>query len=159
MLPDEERRAPSRLEVEADLRLRITGVGADLKVGPYDTGGASESANHQAVPRRQHFVVEMRARAHRTSVLQFRARPRERSLHLRARLRGGMHRFVYLARCVDEMFVDELVLRIERRVAVWEDAVAGPKNIRIVSEDFPDLLVAPDVEGTFHLVRRTRRRT
>src|SRR5262245_38904960 len=96
----------------------------------------------------------MRAWARRTALLQLDAGARERCLHFGARLRGGRHHFVYATGRIEEILVDELILRIERSVAVGQDAIADSEDVRILAEDFLDLLVAPDIEGTLHLVRR-----
>ena len=48
--------------------------------------------------------------------------------------------------------MDELVLRIERRVAVRQHAVADAEDVGILAEQLVDFIVPPDVEGALHLV-------
>jgi hypothetical protein len=64
------------------------------------------------------------------------------------------HHLVDAAGGVEQVLVGELVLRIEWRVAVGQDAEADAKHIGVRTEHLPDLLVAPDVERPLHLVRR-----
>ena len=95
----------------------------------------------------------MRPRTQRPALEQRRARACERGLDLLARFRRRRHHLVDAARGVEEILVDELVLRVERRVAVRQHAVADAEDLGILAEHLPDLLVAPDIEGAFHLVR------
>ena len=59
-------------------------------------------------------------------------------------------------RRVEQVLVDELLLRIERRVAVRQNAVARFEHQAASPKLRANLLRRPDVEGAFHLVRALR---
>src|SRR5204862_6715253 len=92
--PDEERRASCRR------RVPILG----------DAARTGKRRNHQAVPRRQYLVVQMRTRARRAPLEQLLACASERSVDLLPGFRGRRHHLVDAARGVEEVLVDELVL-------------------------------------------------
>src|ERR1044071_1792062 len=54
---------------------------------------------------------------------------------------------------VEQVLVDELVLRIEWCVAVGQDAKADPKHVGVCPEHLLYFAVAPDVESALHFVR------
>src|SRR2546429_24347 len=95
----------------------------------------------------------MRTRTRGAPLEQRRARSRERGLDLLARLGGRGDDLVDAPRGVQQVLPHELVLRIERRVPVGQDAESDAKRLRIAAQQLTDLIVAPDVERALHLVR------
>src|SRR5204863_6150913 len=97
----------------------------------------------------------MRARTRRALLEELRARSGERRFDLLTRLCGRRHHFVDATRGIEQVLADEFILRIERRVAVRQHAVADAEDVRIAAEEPGNLLVAPDIERALHFVRRT----
>ena len=117
-------------------------------------GGARERGDHQAVPRGQDLVVEVRPRPALAHGKQLRARAAERVDDGFRRLAGSSRDVVDRLRDIEEVPARELALRILRRVAVRLDAEPPPHDRRIVARHGADLGVGPDVERAFGLVRR-----
>ncbi len=132
----------------------------------------------RAPPDRETKDPRQRARTRRSSARSTPSAPcrrgadagrprRARNIVSRARrenlgdLVGGLGEFprqiVDAARDVQQILAGELLLRIDRRVAVGLDAEAPLDDRRVVAQERVELVGAPQVERAFGLVRRRRR--
>src|SRR5678816_408562 len=73
--------------------------------------------------------------------------------HFVKRAAGYRRHILDRPRCVEQVLMREFALGIGRRVAVGKDPVTGPEDGGVVAEDLLNLIIAPDVEGSFRLVR------
>src|SRR5687767_6452525 len=104
-----------------------------------------ECRYHQAIPRRQHLVVEMRTRPFRSCSEERLPGPVEclrDAVGIGARTLGNL---VDRHRNVKQVFPDKLTLRILWRVSVWLSAEPEPKPVRIGAEQLTDFFITPQI--------------
>ncbi len=128
---------------------RILAVVLSQRATAQHSRRAGERRDHQPVPRGQHLVVELRTRPWLTRVEQDLTRPQQRFGDVDRRLVRALGEVGDRLRRIQQVLVDELVLRIERRVAIRQNAVTTLEDRAVVAERGANLLGGPDVERAF----------